>query len=189
MHIYDRIKPTLHVHKTVYRPMEDARMLGRCVEQYAFGKMLDMGTGTGIQGIIGAMKGCEVTFADVNPNAVECARENAATNGVSGKFVVSDLFSNIKGRFNTISFDPPYLRSRTLITGKTNPSTDGGLRGREVIDPFLRAYKRHVMKDHVILMVESWWNDFKEDMERLDAEIVARQHYPLLGDIVVMKFE
>ena len=186
--LYDKIKPTLHIRKTVYKPMEDARMLGSCVEKYAFGKMLDMGTGTGIQGIIGAKKGCDVTFSDINQNAVECARENAKNNGITGKFIVSDVFSDIKGKFNTITFDPPYLKYRPLLDWRQNPSVHGGTSGREVIDAFLNDYREHVMKEHVILMVESWWNNFEKDVARLDAEIVAKQHYPLLGDIVVLKF-
>jgi release factor glutamine methyltransferase len=187
--LYDEIKPKLTVRKTVYKPLEDARMLGKCVEEYAFGKMLDMGTGTGIQGIVGALKGCDVTFSDVNPNAVECAKENAKLFNVKGKFVVSNVFLNIKGKFNTIAFDPPYLRSSALSKGRANPATDGGINGREVIDVFLANYEKHVLDEHVVLMVESWWNNFKKDMQDLDAQIVAKKHYPLLGDCVVLKFE
>jgi release factor glutamine methyltransferase len=186
--LFDDIKPHLKIYRSVYKPLEDSRMLGRAVEKYSFGKMLDLGTGSGIQGIIGAKMGCSVTFADVNFQAVECAKENAKANNVKGKFVVSNLFSNIKGKFNTISFDSPYLRSKPISTGRTNPSTDGGVKGREIIDIFLDNYKKHVMKDHVILIVESYWNNFQNDIERFDAEVVERLHYPLLGDIVVLKF-
>ncbi|MGI0100783.1 MAG: HemK2/MTQ2 family protein methyltransferase [Candidatus Micrarchaeaceae archaeon] len=187
--LYDKLRHDLHVHKTVYRPLGDARILGRCVERYAFGKMLDMGSGTGIQGIIGALKGCHVTFADINPNAVECARENAMLNKAHGTFVVSDLFSRIREKFNTISFDPPYLRSGPLSTARVNPATDGGRGGREVIERFLKEYKRYVMKRHVVLMVESYWNGYEHDIDELGAIVVDRIHYPLLGDCVVLKFQ
>jgi release factor glutamine methyltransferase len=187
--LFDDIKPRLKIYPSVYKPLEDSRILGRAVEKYSFGKMLDLGCGSGIQGIIAAKMGCDVTFADLNPHAVECASENAKINGIKGKFIVSSVFSNIKGKFNTISFDPPYLKSKPIITGRTNPSTDGGARGREVIDIFLDSYKKHVMKDHTVIMVESYWNDFKRDIKRLDAKVVERLHYPLLGDFVVLKFE
>ncbi len=186
--LYDDIRPKLQIQKRVYKPLEDSRMLGHAVERYAFGRMLDLGTGTGIQGIIGAKKGCRVTFADINPDAVECAKENAKQNRVKGNFVVSDLFSNIRGKFNTISFDPPYLASKPLETAGTNHSVDGGTDGREVIDVFLENYRKYILKKHVILMVESYWNNFKQDVKGLDAEIVGRKHYPLLGDCIVMKF-
>ena len=187
--LYDEIKPKLAIHKTVYKPLGEARILSMCVEWYAFGNMLDMGTGTGIQGIIGAKKGCKVTFADINPAAIECARHNARLSNISGKFVVSDLFSNIKGKFNTIVFNAPYLKSRPISTGKTNPATDGGIKGREVIEAFLVEYKKHVMKKHVVLMTESYFTGYKKDIEMLNAEIAERIHYPLLGDCVALKFE
>lgn len=186
--LYDELKPRLVIRKGVYKPLEDSRMMGRAIEQYAFGKMLDLGTGTGIQGIIAALRGCDVTFADINPEAVACAKENARINGVKGRFVVSDLFSNIKGKFNVISFDPPFLRSKSIGSGRINVSTDGGLNGREVMDAFLDTYKKHVMRRHTIFMTESWWNDFKGDIRELNAEIIARRHYPLLGDCILLKF-
>ncbi|MGA2800175.1 MAG: HemK2/MTQ2 family protein methyltransferase [Candidatus Micrarchaeaceae archaeon] len=185
--LYEQIRPRLHVNSSVYKPLGDSAMLGHAVEKYSFGKMLDLGTGTGIQGIIAALKGCEVTFADINPNAVRCARENAKLNGVNGRFIVSDLFKNVKGRFNTIAIDPPFLRSRPIGSG-TNPSFDGGINGREVVDGFLDNYKRHVMKEHTVLMVGSYLTHFEHDVKELNAEIIERAHYPLLGDYVVLKF-
>lgn len=187
--LYEQIKPKLQIHRGVYKPLGDSAMLGHAVERHAFGRMLDLGTGTGIQGIIGALKGCDVTFADINPEAVRCARENAKLNGVTGHFIVSDMFKNIKGRFNTISIDPPFLRSRPVSSGVTDPSFDGGVNGREVIDMFLDSYKKHALKEHTVLMVGSYLTHFENDLRELDGEVVERVHYPLLGDYVVLKFQ
>jgi release factor glutamine methyltransferase len=186
--LYEEIRPKLQICKSVYRPQEDSRMLGHSIEKYAFGNMLDMGTATGIQGIIGSLKGCKVTFADVTKEAVECARGNAKINNVKGTFIRSDVFSNIKGKFNTITFDPPYLRSIPLGTGKTNVMIDGGTDGREITDRFLEGYKKHVLKKYTVLLVESYWNNFQNDVRDLNAEMVEKRHYPLLGDFVVLKF-
>jgi len=186
--LYEQIRPKLQIRKSVYKPLGDSMMLGHAVEKYAFGKMLDLGTGTGIQGIIGALKGCKVTFADINPNAIKCAMENAKLNGVKGSFIVSDLFKNVKGKFNTISIDPPFLKSGPVSSGRTDPSFDGGINGREVIDGFLDNYRKHVMKDHTVLMVGSYLTHFENDLRELNGEIVERRHYPLLGDYVVLKF-
>lgn len=187
--LYEQIRPRLQIYKSVYKPLGESAMLGHAVEKYAFGKMLDMGTGTGIQGIIAALKGCDVTFADINPNGVRCARENAKLNGVSGKFVVSNLFKNIKGKFNTIAIDPPFLKSRPIRSGMINPAVDGGVNGREVIDSFFGKYKRFVAKRHTVLMVGSFITKFENDVKDLDAEIVERKHYPILGDYAVLKFQ
>lgn len=187
--LYDEIRPGLQIQKTVYRPLEEARMMGRLLEEQAFGKVLDMGTGTGILGIICALKKCDVTFADVNPIAVECAKENAKMNGVKGRFVVSDLFSNIKGKFNVIAFNSPFLASRALGTGEINTATDGGVHGREVVDRFLKDYRKYVLKEHMVFLSESWWNHFEDDVKEFHAEIAAKKHYPLMGDCVILKFE
>ena len=49
------------------------------------GRMLDVGTGTGILGIAAAKlyPGSRITMIDIDPDAVEIATENAAINGVS----------------------------------------------------------------------------------------------------------
>lgn len=170
--------------KEVYEPREDSYMLARCVERYAFGRALDLGTGTGIQGITAALKGCRVTFADIDESALACAKENARLNGVVGEFVKSDLLDNVKGKFNTIIFNPPYLPSRERKQG----ALDGGADGRELIDRFLDTYKKNVLKKHQVLLVESSFNDYNKDLKRLNAKLAAKEHY-FFEDLVVLLFE
>ncbi len=59
-------------------------------------RVLDMGTGSGVNGIIAA--------------AIECAKQNAEMNGVAARLDIreSDLFENVPGRFDLIIFDPPF---------------------------------------------------------------------------------
>ena len=40
--------------KSVYQPQEDSTLLERYVRQYSYGKVLDIGTGSGIQAIAAA---------------------------------------------------------------------------------------------------------------------------------------
>ncbi len=182
--LYDQVN--IMTERGVYRPMEDSKLLAEVVEKYAFGKALDLGTGTGIQGIVAALKGCDVTFADINASAVANARRNALQNNVKGTFVVSDMFENIRGKFNTIMFNPPYLESENV--GGKNQDLDGGLRGRVLIDKFLSEYASYVMEDHVIILLESSANKYEHDVEKLNAEIVAKAHY-FFEDLVVLKFK
>jgi release factor glutamine methyltransferase len=182
--LYDDIDITTE--RGVYHPREDSKLLAEAVEKYAFGKALDLGTGTGIQGIIAALKGCEVTFADINAYALSNARRNALQNNVKGTFVVSDMFDNIPGRFNTIMFNPPYLELEEA--GGKNQDIAGGFQGRELIDRFIREYASHVLKDHVVLLLESSVNKYEQDAEKLHAEIVAKSHY-FFEDLAVLKFE
>lgn len=81
-------------------------------------RVLDMGTGSGVNGVLAAAQSSRVLAVDVNPAAVICARENAKRNGVAGRMCVreSDLFEHAAGRFDVIIFDPPFrwFRPRTM---------------------------------------------------------------------------
>ena len=142
-----------------------------------------MGAGTGIQGITAALKGCDVTFSDIDTKAIECSRYNAAANGVEGNFIVSDLFSNVKERFNTIIFNPPYLISSEY----KNTALDGGTNGREIIDRFIQTYKDHVLPKHIVLLVESSFNSYEKNVKTLKAKVVAKEHY-FFEDVVLLSF-
>ena len=73
-------------------------------------KVLDMGTGSGVQAIMAASRSRDITAVDINPEAVECAKENVERNNLASKIKVfeSDLFENVKGKFDLIIFDPPF---------------------------------------------------------------------------------
>ncbi len=73
-----------------------------------------MGTGTGIQGILAGSISTDVTAVDVNPFAVKCAKMNVETNQLSSrvKVIESDLFENIRGKFDVIIFDLPFRWSK-----------------------------------------------------------------------------
>ncbi|MFQ5628788.1 MAG: methyltransferase [bacterium] len=59
--------------------------------------VLDVGTGSGIIGVFAAKKGAKVLAVDVNPLAVQLARENAILHGVEDKMqaLEGDLFSKV----------------------------------------------------------------------------------------------
>jgi release factor glutamine methyltransferase len=73
-------------------------------------RVLDMGTGSGVQAIFAASKSTDVTAVDVNPSAVECARANVELNNLYSRVTVkeSDLFENVEGQYDLIIFDPPF---------------------------------------------------------------------------------
>jgi release factor glutamine methyltransferase len=173
--------PTIGDHDGVYFPREDSYLLAEVVKSLARGKVLDLGTGSGIQGITAALKGCDVTFADIDPKAVAAAKQNAKGNGVTGRFVVSDLFARVEGRFDTIVFNPPYLPSSKKIVA----SLDGGIKGRELIDRFLEGYKGHLEPNGVALLLESSLNGYEKEV-RVGAKVIKRAHY-FFEDLVVLE--
>jgi len=68
----------------------------KCLEaieaNWSSGRLLDVGTGTGILAIAAALlaPGSRITAIDVDPQAVEIARENAEINGASDSIVVTE---------------------------------------------------------------------------------------------------
>lgn len=169
---------------SVYGPSEDSYLIAGQAEKYAFGSVLDLGTGTGISGITSALKGCDVTFTDIDAKAISCAKENATANGVTGNFIKSDMFESIDGKFNTIIFNPPYLES-VKVPGR-DIALDGGTKGREIIDRFLQEYSMFVEPKHVILLLESSINSYEDDVEHHNFEVVAKEHF-FFEEIAVLK--
>ncbi|MGH3416030.1 MAG: methyltransferase [Actinocrinis sp.] len=89
-----------------------SHLLGEIVlaEAAASDRVLDMGTGSGVNAILAAGAARRVLAVDINPIAVEAARANAVTNGVADRVEVreSDVFSAVDGEFDLIVFDPPF---------------------------------------------------------------------------------
>jgi release factor glutamine methyltransferase len=50
-----------------------------------------------------------VTASDASAAALEVARRNAALNGASVRFLLSDWYQDIDGQFNLIVSNPPYI--------------------------------------------------------------------------------
>ena len=77
-------------------------------------KILDLCTGSGCIAVAVAKelqgKFVSVTAADISAAALEVAQDNARRNGAEVKFVESDLLTGVKGKFNIIICNPPYIR-------------------------------------------------------------------------------
>ncbi|MCL6002805.1 MAG: methyltransferase [Thermoplasmatales archaeon] len=98
--------------KEVFPPPWMSKLLGKSVleEVKVTDRVLDMGTGCGVNAILAASRSADVLGVDINPFAVENGKQNSKRNGVAGRirFVQSDLFQNVEGKFDLIIFDPPF---------------------------------------------------------------------------------
>ncbi len=75
-------------------------------------QVLDMGCGSGVLGLslAAARPGWDITLADVSPDALSLARENAAALEIpNATFLESDLFAAIDGPFDGIVANLPYV--------------------------------------------------------------------------------
>src|SRR3989338_3085739 len=87
----------------IYEPQEDSFLLSKYVEKYASGRVLDLGSGSGILAEAALMKTKDVLAVDINKETVKLLKKR----NINAKY--SDLFSNIKGRFDLIIFNPPVV--------------------------------------------------------------------------------
>lgn len=139
----------------VYSPREDSNLLQRVVEDYMKKfkptRVLDMGTGSGIQAITAkkTYTNAEVFGADINPMAIDLATENAKLNSVEIKFFVSDLFERFQDqKFDLIIFNAPYLPPEPPL----DPIWSGG---EKFIEKFIELAREHLTPNGNILFVYS----------------------------------
>lgn len=137
----------------VYPPAEDTFLMLECLEVASGERALEMGCGTGLITCHLAAAGAEVTAADVNPRAVECTRRNLERNGLKAEVVLTDLFRDLPGRFDTIVFNPPYCAGEEddLLA----LSWAGGPDGVVVTERFLAQAVEHLKEGGRIILLLS----------------------------------
>jgi release factor glutamine methyltransferase len=137
----------------VYQPEADTYLLLDAArkEVNAGDRVLEIGTGSGLISRELA-KVSDVVATDINPHAALCARSS----GVS--VVRSDLFAGIRGTFDLILFNPPYLPTlpEERIDDWLEYALDGGETGRVVIERFAAEVGR-VLAPHgrILLLISS----------------------------------
>lgn len=101
------------------------------------GKVLDLGCGTGVVGIIlGTFnKNISIDMVDVNERAIELAKENVKLNNLNNNIFISDAYSNINDKYDYIITNPP-IRA-----------------GKEVIRRFLLGAKDNLIKNGTLYFV------------------------------------
>jgi len=133
----------------IYEPEEDSFLLAKYVKQYARGKVLDMGCGSCVQAEAALSKTKNITAVDINPEAVALAKKKGFT------AIKSDLFENVKGKYNLIIFNPPYLPEDSEEDSESKLVTTGGKKGNEVLERFLKDAKEHLALNGNVLVIAS----------------------------------
>lgn len=126
-------------------------------------KVLDMCTGSGCIAVSIA-KNCAgkrvtVTAADLSDAAIMLAQENAKLNGVNVNFVQSDLFKQVRGRFNLIVCNPPYIKSgdipalqKEVREYEPSIALDGGADGLDFYRRLASSVRSYLARDGVLLL-------------------------------------
>lgn len=136
----------------VYQPEADTYLLLRAAqEEVQVGdRVLEIGTGSGTIASSLEKARC-IVVTDINPHAARFAKKKGLV------VVRTDLFSGIRGTFDLILFNPPYLPTQPeeRIDDWLEYALDGGSDGREVIGRFIAEAGERLASDGRILLLIS----------------------------------
>ncbi len=127
--------------------------------------VLDMCTGSGAIAIAVAKEAekrglnIKVTATDISEDALALAKENAEANGAEITFVQSDLFARVRGRFDVIVSNPPYIPTAEIESLQTEVKSfeprlalDGGVDGLDIYRRFSADAFKYVNRDGLIFL-------------------------------------
>ncbi len=144
----------IRIAKHVYEPSEDSFLLAEAAlcELKDSERVLEVGCGSGIiSAVIKANTKASIIGIDINPFAAECSKENGV------EVIRGDLLSCIKGKFDVIIFNPPYLPTSDMerTIDWLDAALDGGYDGRRVIYRFLMYAGNCLAQNGKILLLVS----------------------------------
>lgn len=107
------------VNESVLIPRQDTELLVECAVSNIKEKelrILDMCTGSGCiaVSIDKLCANASIAAADISEQALKVAMYNNDKNNAKVRFVKSDLFDNINGRFDVIVSNPPYIPTKVI---------------------------------------------------------------------------
>ena len=151
-------------------------------------EILDMCTGSGCIGISLAknIENTKVTLVDISKEAIEIAKKNAIQNGVENKvtFIQSDMFENVKGKFDIIVSNPPYIKTNIIQTldkqvqNEPHIALDGGEDGLDFYKILINEAHKYLKKDGKIFLEIGY--DQKQEVESLAKQ---SKHYKKIETI------
>ncbi|VVB97165.1 Release factor glutamine methyltransferase [uncultured archaeon] len=152
----------------VYEPSDDSFLLAEAAlsEIKNSERILEVGCGSGIiAAVINSNTKAKVIGIDINPHAARCARNN----GVEA--IRGDLLNCIKGKFDIILFNPPYLptNEEEKTEGWINAALDGGYDGRWIIFRFLEQAGTNLLDKGLILIVLSSLTGIEEVKSKMES--------------------
>lgn len=149
-------------------------------------KVLDLCTGSGAIAVAVACEAAKdrsvsVTAVDISEDALEVARENARVNKANVNFVKSDLFENVRGRFNVITANPPYVKRREIEGLQSEVrdfepriALDGGEDGLDFYRRIAEKFSRYLVRGGMLIV------ECGEDQAQDIVKIFSRCDYAMI---------
>ncbi|MBE5745366.1 MAG: peptide chain release factor N(5)-glutamine methyltransferase [Clostridiales bacterium] len=101
----------------------------------------------------------KVTAVDISEDALAVAQENAEANGAEITFVQSDLFKRVRGRFDIIVSNPPYIPTADIETLQKEVrdfeprlALDGGVDGLDIYRKIAKDATKYLNRNGMLIM-------------------------------------
>lgn len=171
------MKRNFYVDKNVLIPRNDTEVSVECliniIKENNLKSMLEIGTGSGIVAISTNLEtNIEVTASDISKDALEVAKKNNRDLRANVKLIESNLFNNIRGKFDIIYSNPPYIRRDEIKKLEKNVreyepmlALDGGIDGLDFYRNIIRGADSHLNKDGYLIFEIGY--DQKEELYNL----------------------
>lgn len=172
----------------IYEPSDDSYLFANFLKNYLkshkTNSYLDMGTGSGIlaKTALGFIDSKKITASDINENAIKALKKEPF------KTIESDLFKNIKEKFDLITFNAPYLPLDPREPCDSRTATTGGITGDEISLDFLEQAKKHLNpKGKVFLLISSLTPTDK--IKKLWPYKVVESKKIFMEDLLILEFK
>jgi len=153
------------------------------------GRVLDLGTGCGIQAL--NLDAGTIVATDVNPRALELARMTLGLSGVGADLRLGSLFEPVRGeRFDLIVTNPPYVISPP--TGERLVYRETGFAGDDLMRLVVTGAPAHLAEDGTLVVLGNWaitdrpWEDRLADWiepSGCDALVLQRERLDVFSYI------
>lgn len=121
------------------------------------GSVLDLGTGSGVQGLIAARSASRVVATDVSARALDYARLNAALNRTELDLREGSLYEPVAGeRFDRIVTNPPFVITPRVAGVPAYTYRDGGFQGDGLVEAVVRGAAEHLAPGGIAQLLGNW---------------------------------
>ncbi len=147
-----------HIEKTVLDPRPESELIVEITKDSLFNgmKVLDLGCGSGCIGLSLYHENPEIRLflSDRSDKALNVAKKNADNLGFICEFFHSNLFEKIKGKFDLIVANLPYIEKKNflilqkeIILYEPHEALYGGTSGIDIIKLFLSDVDKRLKKN------------------------------------------
>lgn len=122
-------------------------------------RVLDLGTGSGCIGLTLSLEelNMDVSVSDISLKALEVARKNSEKLKTNVSIIHSDLFEDVKGVFDIIVSNPPYIPDEEALENIVKKEPDVALFGGSLGVDFYEKILKHIkpfLKEKALIAFE-----------------------------------